>query len=145
MAGIDSLTKLLNRQSLYQEIELNENAIHVVMSIDMNELKYYNDTFGHAKGDEALATISKILRDNCGTTRLYRVGGDEFVALYRNVSEDEINKFIEAMREELSKTEYSCAFGYSMKKDTIDEMMRIADMNMYEDKEKMKPNLHSRY
>ena len=138
MAGTDPLTKLLNRQSYYQEIEIAGSSIDVVMSIDMNELKYFNDTYGHNKGDEALVTIARILKKNCGTKLLYRVGGDEFIALYRTNKEEEIKGFIEKMRSELAKTEYSCAFGYSMKKKSVDEMVLIADQKMYEDKKRMK-------
>ena len=138
MAGIDPLTKLLNRQSYYQEIDINGSAINAVMSVDMNELKYYNDTYGHSKGDESLITISNILREKCGSNLLYRVGGDEFIILYRTSNEEEIKKYIEDMREALSKTEYTCAFGYSMKLKTIDEMVTFADKKMYEDKQAMK-------
>ena len=138
MAGTDPLTKLLNRQSYYQEIDITGSSIDAVMSIDMNELKYFNDTYGHSKGDESLVTIASILKKNCGTKLLYRVGGDEFIALYRNNTEEEIKGFIEKMREELAKTEYSCAFGYSMKKGSVDEMVSIADQNMYEDKNRIK-------
>ena len=141
MAAIDPLTKLLNRQSYYQEIDLNENTIDAVLSIDMNELKYYNDTFGHNKGDEALVTIATILRDNCGSSLIYRVGGDEFIVLYHNIIEEDIIKYINIMREKLSETEYTCSFGYSMKKDSIDEMVTFADQKMYEDKKRIKEEL----
>ena len=82
----------------------------------MNELKYYNDTFGHAKGDEALRTISNVLKKYCGKGgHVYRVGGDEFMILYYGAIESDVIKNIEKMRLEMSKTEYVCAFGYAMR------------------------------
>ncbi len=139
-ASIDSLTGLLNRQSFYQDIKVKSDRIKSVISVDMNELKYINDTFGHAKGDEALVTISKILLTNAGVHRaVYRIGGDEFIMLFSISDEEEIKRRIENMRIALEKASYSCAFGYAMKTDEdISDVLKKADENMYIDKKMMK-------
>ena len=110
----------------------------------MNDLKYLNDNHGHAAGDEALKTIASILikeKRNDGET--YRVGGDEFVLFYyNNVNEEYVLERIKAMREMLSKTPYTCAFGYAMKKpdSSVEEAITEADARMYADKKEIKEN-----
>ena len=141
MAKIDPLTSLMNRQSYYQDIQMGAKTITGVASVDMNELKYINDNMGHQAGDEALQTIGSILLNHSGHGgNVYRTGGDEFIIFYHNVKETEITDAIADMRQKLSETPYSCAFGYSMvKKDgAISEAIVEADGKMYKDKAEMK-------
>jgi diguanylate cyclase (GGDEF)-like protein len=137
MAKIDPLTELLNRQSFYQDLRSNARIITAVVSADMNELKFINDNKGHEAGDTALKTVSGIIRDNCGSNgTVYRIGGDEFIILYINTDEEEIKASIEAIRNCLSETSYSCAFGYAMNNhdEDISKIINKADHEMYEDK-----------
>ena len=83
LAYEDGLTNLYNRTS-YQEmvtkIETEKIPTAVVM-MDLNNLKFVNDTFGHDDGDEMLIYTATMLRQAfkpSGAT-LYRIGGDEFV------------------------------------------------------------------
>ena len=132
-ARIDPLTLLMNRQSYYQDINTRAVRITGVVSVDMNELKYLNDTFGHEAGDKALRAVSEILVDNSGRGTVYRVGGDEFIILYFDQEERELISAIKRMREKLAETEYSCAFGYAMKGalDHVDDAVTLADSRMY--------------
>lgn len=141
MAKIDPLTNLLNRQSYYQDIEVDEKYITGVVSIDMNDLKYLNDTFGHEAGDNALKTVAGTIRANSGrNSTVYRVGGDEFMIFYIGAGEDVIRKAIENIRCEMNKTEYVCAYGYAMVAEgkTITESIKISDQRMYTDKAELK-------
>ena len=141
MAKSDPLTGLMNRQSYYQDMETLDGSITGTASIDMNELKYLNDTFGHSAGDEALKTVSKCLLDNRIKGELiYRVGGDEFIILYTGSTEEEIVKNLEAMKATLAKTNYTCAFGYSMKEkgESVEAAVLRADKEMYYDKSAQK-------
>lgn len=141
MAKIDPLTGLYNRQSYYQDIEENSRYISGVVSIDMNDLKYLNDTFGHSAGDEALKAVAKIMKENCGrNATVYRVGGDEFMIFYVGVDEGRIKKAIETMRKEIGKTEYVLAFGYCMISNgqKITDAIRISDQLMYANKAELK-------
>jgi len=138
-ASIDNLTTLRNRQAFYQDT--SRKIAGALVSVDMNELKYINDTFGHEKGDEALRTIGHILQKFSGSNSVaYRIGGDEFVILYSKATEDDINIYISIMKDELEKVKYSCAFGYSMKNSskTIQDMLVEADTNMYKNKLEIK-------
>ncbi len=139
-ARIDTLTKLLNRQSYYRDIETAKN-ISGVVSIDMNDLKVINDTEGHAAGDTALTTVAAVMRDNCGRGgTVYRVGGDEFMIFYTATGEADIASAIAAMRREMAKTPYVCAFGYAMRRSgmALMDAIRVSDARMYEDKALLK-------
>ena len=141
MAKIDPLTALLNRQSYYHDMELRAKTITGVVSVDMNELKYINDNLGHQAGDDALQTIADILRDNCGRgASVYRVGGDEFVILYSGAGEAQLTEAIAAMRQKLSETSYTCAFGHAMVQPggSINDAVVEADGRMYADKAAIK-------
>lgn len=136
----DQLTQLYNRQSFYNDISKSEKAITAIISIDMNGLKTLNDTYGHASGDLALKTIGEKF-DLVSTKNAtpYRIGGDEFVFLCLKMKEFEVEDLIAKLQEELKKTPYFCAIGYSMvKKKTIEDTIKKADAKMYEQKRKFK-------
>ena len=144
IANVDTLTGLLNRQSYYNDMISYGKSIDAVVSIDMNDLKYLNDTFGHEMGDTALKDISSILiKQKKYRANVYRVGGDEFCIFYYDITEEKIKERILEMKEELSKTQYTCAFGYSMKENnlSVKDMINLADIKMYIDKKAMKEKL----
>ena len=141
MAKIDPLTALMNRQSYYQDMQTDEQKISAAVSADMNELKYYNDNFGHEAGDRALAVIAEILRKNCARgARVYRVGGDEFMFLCRGMDEAAVAAMIRRMREDLAQTPYTVAFGFAVRKagEALESAIVAADARMYEDKAAIK-------
>ena len=141
MAKIDTLTGLMNRQCYYRDMTHSNSSVTAVVSVDMNDLKYYNDNFGHEAGDKALITISKCLSEKSGVhKRVYRVGGDEFVIFYFRANKHQVLKDIERMRELLSKTEYVCAFGYAPADNSgnLEDEIILADQAMYEDKARLK-------
>ena len=144
MAGTDPLTSLLNRLSY--DID-NRKHITGVLSVDMNGLKKLNDSEGHQAGDKALKTIADILRKCSGRhAYVYRIGGDEFVVLYTGVGEKEIVDSIKAMREEMTKTKYSCAFGYAMLQpgDSLSNAIMKSDSQMYLEKTEYYDNCENR-
>lgn len=138
----DALTGLLNRQSFYSDIDKYDNDVRGVISIDMNELKWLNDNYGHAAGDKALAVVSEcFLKCVTAAERVYRVGGDEFVVLSKRGDPDYLSSLMEQMRAAVDDTEYSCAFGYSEGRDAED-MVREADERMLADKAAIKERMH---
>ena len=141
MATLDPLTGIYNRQSYYKALKTDIEKITAVVSIDMNRLKYVNDNYGHSKGDEALKAVSQVILENMGSEgKVYRIGGDEFIILYQLVNETIVKSRIGLMKTELSRTEYSCSFGYAMNdhKTNIKDLIIKADENMYKDKEAVK-------
>ena len=147
MARMDQLTQLPNRQSFYQDIALGIENITGVISIDMNELKYLNDTLGHEAGDMAIEVVAGVFRNNCnGKCTAYRIGGDEFMVICRETNEFDIRTMVFNMRESLRQTSYTCAFGYAMVSAdvSVEEAMRIADDRMYADKAAIKKDLEGK-
>lgn len=131
----DSLTLLLNRQSLYGDCQSLGNAICAAASLDMNGLKILNDTEGHQAGDKALKTIGQcILNDSDGNMRAYRIGGDEFVILYMHKDEITIRETTDRIRRNIQAAGYSISTGYVMREGSEDPEMLIrrSDMKMFE-------------
>ena len=85
----DMLTGLYNRQGFYQRVEtMKEKALEIdavqmtVISIDMDGLKYINDTYGHGEGDTALRVFGHIIRKSIDREIAARIGGDEFLIVF---------------------------------------------------------------
>ena len=78
----DPLTKLFNRQTFNRYMKRKERMVSGIISIDMNELKWINDTMGHDEGDKAIKKIAEcILQPTTTRETVYRVGGDEFIVI----------------------------------------------------------------
>jgi diguanylate cyclase (GGDEF)-like protein/PAS domain S-box-containing protein len=84
----DPLTSLGNRQLLEKDLGVYEGQVaryglrSCIALIDIDDLKGFNDRYGHAAGDEAIVAIAERLasRSRSGDS-VYRVGGDEFICL----------------------------------------------------------------
>lgn len=83
MAVTDLLTGLYNRQGFEKRIREDQKKQYeenVIIYLDLDNFKYYNDTFGHEVGDYVLVRFAQLLEkvvDDCGYA--VRYGGDEFV------------------------------------------------------------------
>lgn len=133
----DTLTGLLNRKAFYDDCTTYGRNIYAVASIDMNGLKTLNDTKGHNEGDKALSKIGECISEVTDRTSMaYRIGGDEFVILFFNDSEDEIIRAEQQIKDTVTKYGYSVSIGYSLRKTDVDleETIKISDERMYEDK-----------
>ena len=91
----DSLTGLLNHAAFRNDTEMkllegSSNAMMIMMDVD--HFKQFNDTYGHQKGDEYLILIAQNLQSSLrGDDYACRMGGDEFAAMLffnKSVSED---------------------------------------------------------
>lgn len=114
---------------------------------DLNGLKAANDCYGHVAGDELIRLAAKMITNHLHSAyRIYRIGGDEFAAIYI----DEGKKTVEAEIANLknscrnAKTEsglpLSMAIGYAQtgENDSLTEMIDKADKEMYRNKVEMK-------
>ena len=91
-AKMDKMTMLFNRETTMESIRKilrNESeGSHALFMIDVDNFKNLNDTMGHQTGDEFLIALAATLRKNFRESDVVgRVGGDEFFAFMRNVSE----------------------------------------------------------
>ena len=134
----DSLTGLLNRQAYYADIENNPEDITALISIDMNGLKALNDNYGHTAGDEGLIAIADSIKRVLKNRQTgYRVGGDEFIIVCRKTAKEELDQLVESLREDVSKSKFSCSIGCSHISDgadSIDALLQESDKKMYEEK-----------
>lgn len=137
----DPLTSAYSRRCFYIDAERNFQSLTAVISIDLNNLKTINDTYGHSEGDKALCTIvhciNKILPKNCF---LYRTGGDEFMILCFKQTRENVLRIPENIDEGLKTTPYVCAIGTAFAEDSFDfeKTCSIADAAMYENKRLLK-------
>lgn len=89
-ANRDCLTGFYNRFYLNELTEKFDRMRNVgITYLDINNLKQTNDTLGHAGGDRLILKVSGILRDNYGDSMIFRVGGDEFLIITDDTSEEE--------------------------------------------------------
>lgn len=103
--GMDALTRLLNRRFLptifKREIShASRNGTSLsVMVIDVDKFKQFNDTYGHHVGDEILRKVSQVFYNNVRSNDyVFRYGGDEFLILLTEASEQETRLIAERIR-----------------------------------------------
>ena len=133
----DFLTGLLNRHSFVRDLKNSQEKLVALISMDLNGLKTINDTQGHAAGDEAiLAAARSFTSIKEQKIKVYRVGGDEFNAIVFTGNNEDVQGIINKMNENIINAGYSASFGYVMndKKYDIDELIKLADFEMYEAK-----------
>ena len=91
LAQHDGLTGLLNRKAFVARIEQagREGTRFVLASIDLDNFKHTNDTYGHHLGDELLVTVANRIRSTLRPSDAGgRLGGDEFAVLFVDVDLD---------------------------------------------------------
>ena len=94
LARTDALTELGNRRRLLRDLEgvleiADERDPAVLILLDLDGFKSYNDTFGHPAGDELLRRLGSALQARVdGRATAYRMGGDEFCVLGRSAGGD---------------------------------------------------------
>lgn len=134
----DSLTKLLNRQSFYDDSAHYRSAITAVASLDMNGLKTLNDSRGHDAGDQALRAIGQCLIDVSDRNIIpYRVGGDEFLILFLRTEEAAVRQTLERVKAAVAAENYHVSAGYAIRtplENSIDTLVKASDQQMYADK-----------
>lgn len=108
LATHDVLTGLPNRALLMDRLERalamarRERTIVAVLSLDLDDFKRVNDTYGHAEGDKVLVrTAGRLKRAMRESDSITRMGGDEFILLAQGLtSEDEIGVMVKRLRED---------------------------------------------
>lgn len=137
----DALTNLLNRRCFFIALEDHKKDSFILLSMDLNDLKKYNDTQGHAAGDEAIRSVTSNMKKAFSKyATIYRTGGDEFIAIFLNSSIKEVNEHVKTFQNLLSKTIFKVACGIDEYKpgDDIEQIISSADKKMYQHKLMMK-------
>ena len=130
----DLLTGLYNRRFFEEEMIRLDNPrnypITVVMG-DVNGLKLVNDAFGHTEGDHLLKEVGRFLKDGCRANDVVcRWGGDEFVLLLPNTSNEEATILLERIKNITANASYkfghiSVSFGYETKVESSQSLKKI--------------------
>ncbi len=150
----DDLTGLLNRRGFlsladrYLKSIQGKERSFLVAFFDLDGLKQINDTFGHNEGSQAIMETAEILRETFRTSDvLSRFGGDEFVVLAKDISEDGEEIILERLQNNIeahnAKTKHPYKLSISMgiecydpqNPTSIDELLRNADQSMYSNKQ----------
>ncbi|MBQ5471160.1 MAG: GGDEF domain-containing protein [Treponema sp.] len=139
----DTLTSLLNRRSFYMDLKRNNYQTIIIASLDLNDLKLFNDTEGHKAGDIALITSAQNMEEcfkDIGTT--YRTGGDEFNVIFKTKDTEIVDTAIHKFQKKMAETRYQVACGYAIcyPDDDFEKIISIADEAMYLNKKKIKSN-----
>ncbi len=144
----DEMTRLYNRRCYEEDISEYRNKPlgddFVLFSVDVNGLKTVNDTKGHAAGDELIKGAADCLVLSVGQDgKTYRTGGDEFMAIVHTKEPEKIREKIWQKAGEwhgMYTDEVSLSVGYASysnhREATVDDLERIADAEMYAEKEK---------
>ena len=116
--GMDVLTKLLNRRflpTIFKREIAHANRTGTPLSvliIDVDKFKEINDTWGHNTGDEILRKVSQAFYDNVRSSDyVFRYGGDEFIIVLTEASENETLRTAERIRSRVEKTKLKAANG----------------------------------
>lgn len=156
----DALTGLFNRrgfefkaQQLFDEC-ISNKVPFAFMTIDMDGLKYINDTYGHMQGDIAICTLADAMEyASKGNEICARVGGDEFDVFARAYTKEDAEQFIKRMYEYLDRHNQKQEAGYTIdasygmvivtenhENHPLEYYMKLGDVRMYKHKALKKHN-----
>ena len=143
---IDVMTSLKNRNYLNYNIsewEANQVYPQAIVIIDLNNIKYINDNYGHTEGDEVIKKAASILINNQQeNSDIIRTDGNEFLIYMVGYDEKKVIEYTRKLSKELKELphEFGATFGYSMINDeikTIDDAINEATLSMRQAKEKL--------
>ena len=143
---IDVMTSLKNRNYLNYNIKAwEDNTVYpqTIVIIDLNNIKYINDNYGHEEGDEVIKKAASILINNqMENTDIVRTDGNEFLVYMVGYDEKHVIDYTRKISKELKELphEFGSAIGYSMILDdvkTIDDAINEATLSMRQAKEKL--------
>ncbi|MBO4310623.1 MAG: GGDEF domain-containing protein [Lachnospiraceae bacterium] len=154
----DALTSLKNRTAYENEKSklksrylAQDGTRFAAVMFDLNNLKKINDAYGHGAGDIYIKNSSELICNTFKHSPVFRVGGDEFVAIVKNSDYDERYELLEKFRSEVARlqnepipdlSKVSVASGMAdfeeIEYDDIETIFKKADDRMYENKRLMK-------
>lgn len=154
IANTDELTKIGNRKKCFSDLKKRyyRKGTFTVLFCDLDKFKFVNDTYGHDIGDDTLIEITirinELLDEN---TKLYRIGGDEFLLICEFTDKDKLKTLAKNIIDSCNKpivfgdcvVKIGISIGISIldnRDKSIDELVEEADSAMYETKRKDKNN-----
>lgn len=161
-------TGLYNRQGFYSEISRyisevkstpEKPASLIIISIDMDGLKFINDTYGHSEGDIAIKAIASALISVWGVNEICsRFGGDEFIlASISDEPEAKVSELTKKIQLYLDNFNISSGKPYTISASLgtyyekispeliVDSLIKAADDSMYKEKSTHKNSRENKY
>ena len=152
LAFLDSLTRLANRNYIHRELkscfeEMSRYDLAFgLLFMDIDHFKQFNDAYGHDLGDQVLKSVSNTFTNNARSFDLYgRWGGEEFIAIIRNITEEDLKKIGNRIRRLVAETyvkyeqkelHVTLSIGATLvrKNDTEQSLIKRADELLYQSK-----------
>ena len=158
LANKDALTGIRNKTAYDKELAALDRTLAEgsfdfgIAMIDLNDLKHTNDTYGHDKGNVSIVNLCKLVCTVFKHSPVFRVGGDEFVAILKEHDLEHREELRDLFKNELAALKddnnlqpwerISAAIGIGLYDASTDktaaDVFKKADDLMYEDKKKMK-------
>lgn len=150
----DAPTLIKNRSAFEKDMEHSGKASEqvVVVVIDLNHLKTINDCFGHTAGDEAIVDCANVIKQSFkGIGRPFRIGGDEFCVLCKDMPVEAVDKALYQMdhaAKDINRNRrfplvlaYGCSVFHTRGREDIHTVFTYADRAMYEHKARLKSDV----
>lgn len=159
----DGLTSVRNRQAYQNDVAALDKRIHNeeeiefgLVVLDINCLKYINNTHGHDLGDALIIRVCRMICDTFQHSPVYRIGGDEFAVILQNTDFENRDSLMEQFREVMLSIECGdvvlkmpASAGLSVFDKTLDhcfgDVFRRADALMYQNKMEIKQGYAAGY
>ncbi len=156
LSHIDALTHVKNRtayelrlEEFRKKAETKNKPEFGIVLFDLNNLKKVNDELGHYSGDEYIKNSCKLICSIYKNSPVFRIGGDEFVVILDGKAYLQRNELIREFETEMNivmnsdrplEERVSIAYGMAVfeEDDTVDSVVKRADVAMYNTKKKMK-------
>lgn len=134
----DMLTGVHNRNAMNRRLsslKAEDRSLGIIY-VDLNNLKWTNDTYGHSVGDSRLRDMSAMMKSICPPHDIYRLGGDEFVAFLDGADEESFKKTLENFRKTAEGRSIHVAVGgkWIPHASSLVRGMRDAEHRMYSEK-----------
>ena len=145
----DALTGLYNKDSVEKHITEflstaeGKSGKHAFFIMDLDNFKGINDTFGHLFGDAVISQTASKIRDLFRDIDILgRIGGDEYIALMKNISSDKIvhikaQELIEKITDNFAQNDISISIGIALFQEhgkTYEQLYKKSDAALYTSK-----------
>ena len=148
MATTDPLTQVANMSTFYDQVGelINTQIPFAILLVDVDDLKFLNDRYGHATGSAAIQIVARVLkRVTRATDFVARYGGDEFVVVLREadhtgaqiVSNRVRSILLNETLADAGERKVTVSIGVAvqgLEGETAEELLEAADAAMYVDK-----------
>ncbi|MGN1304537.1 MAG: GGDEF domain-containing protein [Oscillospiraceae bacterium] len=117
IAGIDPLTGLMNRRSMYEQLHESEKlrssgSKYSITICDIDNFKHVNDTYGHGCGDDVLKKVAEIFSTAAKkSSGVCRWGGEEFLILFNDTETEKAAEITENIRRDIEEADFSFESG----------------------------------